>query len=124
MVTFALADLVLSAALIAVTVTVAGDGSLLGARYVPPLIVPTVELPPETPFTLQVTAVFEEFVTVAVNCLVRLRRMLALVGEMLTLIAGGFTSVTAALPTAGGETEVSLACTVTVAGDGTTDGAV
>ena len=69
-VTFALADFVVSAALVAVTVTVAGDGSRLGARYVPPLIVPTVELPPETPFTLQVTAAFEEFVTVAVNCLV------------------------------------------------------
>ena len=123
-VTFALADLVLSAALIAVTVTVAGDGSRLGARYVPPLIVPTVALPPETPFTLQVTAVFEEFVTVAVNCRVRLRRTLALVGEMLTFIDGGFTSVTAALPTAGGETEVSLACTFTVAGEGTVDGAV
>ena len=65
--TFALADLVVSAALIAVMVTVAGEGILLGARYNPPLIVPTMELPPETPFTVQVTAVFEEFVTVAVK---------------------------------------------------------
>ena len=70
MVTFALADLVLSAALTAVTITVVGDGNLLGARYNPPLIVPIMELPPGTPFTLQATAVFEEFATVAVNCLV------------------------------------------------------
>jgi len=71
MVTAALADFVLSAALVAVTVTLDGDGSLLGARYKPPLLtVPSVELPPEMPFTFQVTAVFEVFVTVAVNCLV------------------------------------------------------
>jgi len=69
MVTAALADFVLSAALVAVTVTLDGDGSLTGARYKPPLTVPAVELPPAMPFTLQVTAWFELFVTVAVNCL-------------------------------------------------------
>lgn len=33
-------------------------------------MVPTAEFPPGTPFTLQVTAVFDEPVTVAVNCCV------------------------------------------------------
>ena len=33
-------------------------------------IVPTVEFPPDTPFTVQVTAVFDVPVTVALNCCV------------------------------------------------------
>jgi hypothetical protein len=52
-------DFVPSAALVAVTVTVAGKGGAAGAVYnaVVPLVVvtvPTVEFPPGTPFTLQV----------------------------------------------------------------------
>ena len=52
----------------AVTVTVAGLGMVLGAVYSPvALMVPTVALPPATPFTCQVTAVFVVPETVAVN---------------------------------------------------------
>jgi hypothetical protein len=57
----ALADLVLSATLVAVTVTVDGVGTVVGAVYsaveeLLDAIVPSVELPPTTPFTLQVTS--------------------------------------------------------------------
>ena len=62
MVTAALADLVGSATLTAVTVTVDGDGSDEGALYVPRLLmVPTVEFPPVTPLTFQVTDLFVAF---------------------------------------------------------------
>src|SRR5713101_7416141 len=58
-VTVALADLVVSACDTAVTVTVFGLGTAAGAVYRPAVeIVPTVALPPVTPFTCQVTAVF------------------------------------------------------------------
>jgi hypothetical protein len=57
-----------SAADTAPTVTVAGDGTVAGAVYVPvPEIVPIVLLPPLTPFTFQVTAVLAVFFTVAEN---------------------------------------------------------
>ena len=57
-----------SAADTAVTVTVAGEGMAAGAVYAPALeIVPTVALPPATPFTCQVTAELAEFMTVAEN---------------------------------------------------------
>ena len=55
------------------------------------LIVPTVLLPPVTPFTFQTTAVFAVFDTVAVNCRVRLMRTLALDGDTVTLTATTFT---------------------------------
>ena len=80
-------------------------------------MVPNAEFPPVTPFTLQVTEMFEALVTVAVNCLVVLKRRLALAGEMLTTIGSGFTTVTDALPTAAGVTALLLACTMTVTGD-------
>jgi hypothetical protein len=64
-------DFVVSACDTAVTVTVAGLGTTEGAVYSPAVeIVPTVEFPPATPFTCQVTAVLEVPVTVAVNCCV------------------------------------------------------
>jgi len=48
--------------------TVAGEGTRLGAVYRPVAeMVPTVELPPVTPLTAQVTAVFVVFDTVEVN---------------------------------------------------------
>ena|SRR5271166_1113435 len=61
-VTLALPLFVLSASLVAVTVTVGGDGGAAGAVYVAPLaplaaLVPTVVFPPAIPFTLHVTAV-------------------------------------------------------------------
>ncbi len=68
MATLALPDFVGSAALMAVMVTLAGDGRLAGAVYAPAeVIVPAAAPPPGTPFTLQVTAVFVELVTVATN---------------------------------------------------------
>jgi len=93
-----------SATLTAVTVTVADEGTANGAEYRPlELILPTVEFPPAIPFTRHVTAVLPVFVTVAVNCLVREIRTVALVGEMLMLTGvglGGFVIVTRELPTA------------------------
>jgi hypothetical protein len=63
MVMLAVAVLLVSAALVAVTVTVCGLLSVAGAVYRPPLeIVPTAGL------TDHVTAVFVVFFTAAVNC--------------------------------------------------------
>ena len=63
MVMLAVAVLLVSAALVALTVTVCGLLSVAGAVYRPPLeIVPTAGL------TDHVTAVFVVPVTVAVNC--------------------------------------------------------
>ncbi|MDE3137522.1 MAG: hypothetical protein KGL59_13175 [Acidobacteriota bacterium] len=60
---------VLLAWLVAVTVTDAGLGRSAGAVYSPPdVIVPTVVFPPATPFTLHVTLVFDDPLTVALNC--------------------------------------------------------
>jgi hypothetical protein len=61
-VTVALPLFVLSATLVAVTVTVGGEGGSAGAVYVAPFaplatMVPTVEFPPAIPLTLHVTAV-------------------------------------------------------------------
>ena len=68
-VTCAVADLVGSSIDVAVTVTVAGDGTAAGAVYEPvEVIVPTVALPPETPSTSQATPeVLCALLTVAVN---------------------------------------------------------
>lgn len=66
-VTVTLADpnFVESACETAVTLTVAGFGTAAGAVYIPPLEMVPLEAPP---LTLQVTAVFDVPVTVAVNC--------------------------------------------------------
>jgi hypothetical protein len=87
----ALAPLALeSAALTACTVTVFGFGKLAGAEYMPDeLIVPVDELPPVTPFTCQVTDVFDEPLTVALNGWVAPARTLAGFGETETATAGG-----------------------------------
>jgi hypothetical protein len=67
-VTAALSDFVPSAWLVAVIVTVAGDGRSAGAVYAPPLvIVPSATLPPGTPFTLQLTASSVVFATLALK---------------------------------------------------------
>jgi hypothetical protein len=50
--------------------------------------VPTVEFPPATPFTVQVTAVFAAFFTVAVNCLVVVTGTPALEGATVTVTPG------------------------------------
>ena len=52
----------------AVTATVICAATVAGARYRPKLeTVPTVEFPPLTPFTSQVTELLDAFCTVAVN---------------------------------------------------------
>lgn len=53
------------------------------------LIVPVAALPPATPFTSQVTAVFEEPLTVAAKDCAMPIRTLAVFGETETVIAGG-----------------------------------
>ena len=81
-------------------------------------------MPPAIPLTFHDTAVLELFCTVAVNCLLVLIRTLALVGEMATVTGGGtLTMVTEALPAEVGTARL-VACTVTVAGEGTPAGAV
>src|SRR5271156_1451059 len=67
-VTAALADLLLSPAEVAVTVSVAGLGTALGAVYRPAeVIVPQAEPEHPDPLTLQMTAVLLSPVTVALN---------------------------------------------------------
>jgi len=71
-----------SAALTARTVTVFEPGTLPGAVYKPEeLIVPVVALPPVTPSTCQVTELFEEPVTVALNDCDAPARTFAVPGE-------------------------------------------
>jgi hypothetical protein len=49
-------------------VTVAGDGRSIGAVYAPSdVIVPTLALPPGTPFALQLTLLSAVLLTVALN---------------------------------------------------------
>ena len=84
--TVADADLVLSAALVAVTVKVP---AVLGAEYKP-----AEEMVP--PVADQATAVLLEPVTVAVNCWVPLVSMEAEVGEIVTETTGGALTVMAA----------------------------
>jgi hypothetical protein len=80
-----------------VTVTVPPAGTVAGAVYKPPVvIVPVVEFPPVAPFTCQVTAVFDVFVTVAVNCCVNPTCTLAVVGAIATVTGGGAVTVTVA----------------------------
>ena len=60
---------VVVAVLVACTITVPPAGTAVGAVYKPPLvIVPTVALPPATPFTAQVTPWLLAFATDALNC--------------------------------------------------------
>lgn len=89
-VTCADADFEESAWLVAVTVIVAEEGKSAGAVYTPAgVIVPTAELPFETPFTLQVTLVFVEFATFAVKDWEFPSRSELLAGVTVTTIAGG-----------------------------------
>src|SRR6266540_1385266 len=84
-VTAALAVLVESASLVAVTVCVP---AVAGAVYSPPVeMVPTVGLPPVTPSTDHCTPVLVVPVTVAVNCAVVFTGTAAEVGLMLTAMA-------------------------------------
>ena len=91
-VTLALPDLEVSSALVAATVTVAGEGGADGAVYVAvaapvPAIVPIVELPPAIPFTLQLTPLFVVPETLAVNTCAPPDGTLAVEGETVIAIA-------------------------------------
>jgi hypothetical protein len=71
--------------MVAFTVTVFGFGNVPGGRYSPfALIVPTVELPPDIPLTVQVNAAFMSPVTVAENCCGSPTRTLAVAGVIVT----------------------------------------
>ncbi|MGA8142727.1 MAG: hypothetical protein WB987_02430 [Candidatus Acidiferrales bacterium] len=126
--TFAIADFDVSAALVAVTITVEGDGGAAGAMYSAlsgPLdaTVPSVELPPATPFTVQLIAVegLPVPVTLTVNACPAPVDIVAEVGEIPTAMSS--CSVTTADAVA---SELALldAVTVTLAGAGKTLGAV
>lgn len=79
----AVADFVVSASLVAVTLTAAGAGKSVGAVNTPlDEMVPVDALPPGTPFTLHVTFVFVAFLTVAENVREFPRRIELLVGVM------------------------------------------
>jgi hypothetical protein len=79
-----------SAALSAWMVTLFGLGRVAGAVYTPvALIVPVAARPPVTPFTCQVTLVFEAPVTVAVNGCGSPTRTVAGFGETVTETFGG-----------------------------------
>jgi hypothetical protein len=67
-VTDAVADLVASAAEVAVTRTSAGLGIVAGALYKPLLVIVPHAAPLQLPLKLQVTDVLLVFFTVAVNC--------------------------------------------------------
>jgi hypothetical protein len=69
---------------VAMTLSVAGFGTVTGAVYNPPLEIVPFDAPP---LTLQVTAVFDVPVTVAVNCSVFPVATLALAGATETVIA-------------------------------------
>jgi hypothetical protein len=78
----------------AVTVTVAGFGTVAGAAYIPEEeMVPCAASPPETPFTCQLTPGLEALATEAVNCWVLVVTTEAEVGETVTVNVPGGGSV-------------------------------
>lgn len=121
-VTEAVADFEASATEVAVTEILAGFGTAEGAVYSPPvLMVPHADpLQPE-PETVQVTAVFVVFATVAVNCWWAPVTTSTIAGTMVTA-TGGRTVTVAVADLVGSATEVAV--TETWGGDGTDDGAV
>ena len=128
MVAVALPDFELSAALVAVTVTLAGEGGAGGAVYcavAEPVarIVPMVEFPPAIPFTLQLTAAdgLPAPETLAVNTCTPLVGMLTVAGETVMAISSLRLTVAEALAD---ELAWLTAVTVTLGGDGSAAGAV
>jgi hypothetical protein len=90
MVTLAEPDFEASAWLVAVTCTLAVAGRSAGAVYAPvDVIVPTTELPPAMPLTLQLTLVSVVFVTVAVNVNWFPSTREPLAGSTVTVMEGG-----------------------------------
>jgi hypothetical protein len=127
-VTLALPNFAASATLVAVTLTVAGDGGVAGAvktAVVAPFaaIVPSVAFPPATPFTLQVTSVagLPVPVTLAVNTCAAPVATLTGLGATLTTMSSLRLTPAAALAC---ESALLTASTVTLGGDGRFAGAV
>jgi hypothetical protein len=80
-----------TAVLVAVIVSAFGLGREAGAAKFPLAeIVPTAADPPAVPFTLQVTAVFEFPLTIALNCAVPPARTLAVDGVTVTVVEPEF----------------------------------
>ena len=122
MVTVEDADFVVSAFEVAVTVTVAGLGTAEGAVYRPLLeIVPQVAPEQPLPLRLQLTAVLDMPVTVAVNCCVLPTTTVAVIGETLTPTAGRMVTLAEAVFV---ESAFDFAVMVTRAGLGRVPGAV
>jgi hypothetical protein len=89
-VTVPLPDAEASATLTAFMVTKLELGTLPGAVYAPEeLIKPLAALPPVTPFTSQLTDVFDDPLTVALNDCVAPARTLTVPGETETVTPGG-----------------------------------
>ena len=85
-VTFAEAAFVGSVTLVAFTVTVAGDGTLVGATNSPLLkIVPHAAPAQPTPLTVQVTSVFEVPDAIPANCWVLPALIVATFGFIMTV---------------------------------------
>ena len=127
MVTFAVADLVESAMLVATTLTLAGEGATSGAAYTADdeLVesVPQEEPLQPAPVKLHATATFDVPVTVAVKESTLAAGTKALVGLMLSKTAVAATMLTLAdADLVGSATLVTV--TWSVAGDGTLAGGV
>jgi len=111
-----------SAALVAVTVTVAGDGTAEGAVYSPaPLTVPQVAALHPAPCTLHVTPVFGVPTTDALNCWVAPVATGMLAGVTVTTTTGRMVTLAEAVLLG---SAMLVAATVTLGGEGATDGAV
>ena len=120
-VTVAAPDFVGSACDVAVTVTVAGFGTVVGAVYRPPLVIVPHAAPLQpAPERLHVTVVLFVPVTVAVNCCWPAVGTWALLGETATLTT---TMVTVAVADFVGSA-FEVAVTLTADGVGTLVGAV
>lgn len=98
MVTTANAERVGSACETAVTVTVAGEGTIAGAVYRPLLsMVPSVGLPPRLAFTSQTTVGSVVLATVALKGWLAPNATVAASGVMVTVMAAEATIVTVAV---------------------------
>src|ERR1700722_7659097 len=92
-------DFVASATSTALMVTTGGLGTFAGAVYSPVgSMVPTLAFPPARVSTSQLTAVLEEFCTVALNCAVAPVTTVAAGAATCTVAAGGGSEGAAALP--------------------------
>jgi len=121
-VTVAEFDLVESATDVALMLTFAGFGTLVGAVYTPlvPMVPQALPVQP-VPDTLHVTLVFVDPVTVAVNCRCLPTTTCAEVGEIFIATDGTIVAI-AVLSFVGSAAEVAV--TLTCGGPGTAAGAV